>query len=191
MSEGQQGSSPLESERGRTSIKDAVVKKIAGMAAQDVDGIHMGGGASRAAGGLLSRAGGSQDHTRGISVDVGRTEAAIDLTMAIDYGRNILQTAERVRQVVSSRVEPLTGLRITELNVTISDVIFPEEGGAQSETLSLDKGEAGARTREVAETSTAARPDPSAEDSTAEIRESDEDETQRQPPPEGDERSER
>ena len=96
----------------------------------------MGGGASRAALGLLGGAAGSQDQTRGVSVEVGRTEVAIDLTMAVDYGRDILQTVNRVRDRIAARVEPLTGLRISELNVTVSDVVFPDEtdGGGRGGT---------------------------------------------------------
>lgn len=131
MSEGREGrrggGSPLESERGTTSIRKTVVQKIAGLAAQEVDGVHMGGGASRTAAGLMGgSSGGPQDRTRGVSVEVGSYEAAIDLTMAVDYGKDILQTVGRVRDRITSRVEPLTGLTITELNVTISDVIFSE-----------------------------------------------------------------
>jgi Asp23 family, cell envelope-related function len=62
-------------------------------------------------------------------------EAAIDLTMGIEYGRNILQTVEEVRSRISERVQNMTGLRVTELNVTISDIIFPEEGGKRPRAL--------------------------------------------------------
>jgi uncharacterized alkaline shock family protein YloU len=124
--------SPLESERGSTSIAEGVVSKIAGLAAREVEGIYMGGSASRAARGLLGSVPGSQDLSRGISVEVGRIETAIDVTMGIEYGRNILQLAERVRDEITERVENLTGLRVTELNVTISDVVFPgQEGGGE------------------------------------------------------------
>ena len=87
----------------------------------------MGGGASRAAGGMLESITGSQSQKRGVSVDVGQVETAIDLTMGIEYGRNILQTTGKVREKITERVESLTGLRVTELNVTINDVIFPDE----------------------------------------------------------------
>ena len=128
--EDQRQGSPLESERGTVTIEDAVVKRIAGRAANEVEGIHMGGNSSRAAGGLFGRATGSSgDETRGVSVEVGRIETAIDLTMAIDYDRNILQTVGRVREKVEERIRSLTGLRITELNVTISDVVFPNDRG--------------------------------------------------------------
>ena len=125
--EGQRFGSPLESERGSTTIEDNVVSTIAGLAAREVEGIDMGGAASRTAGGVLERVTGSQILSRGISVKVGKVETAIDVTMAVEYGRNILQLAERVRNKITERVENLTGLRVVELYVTISDIIFPEE----------------------------------------------------------------
>jgi len=126
-SEQQSGESPLQSERGATIISDTVVSTIAGMAAQEVEGVHMGGGASRTAGGVLGSLTGSESKTSGISVEVGRTETAIDLKMGIEYDRNILQAVEEVRRKITDRVETMTGLRITELNATITDITFPEK----------------------------------------------------------------
>jgi uncharacterized alkaline shock family protein YloU len=129
MSEsGQQSSeSPLLSERGATIISDTVVSSIAGMAAQEVEGVHMGGGASRTASGVLGSLTGSESKTSGISVEVGRTETAIDLKMGIEYNRNILQTVEEVRRRITERIENMTGLRVKELNATIMDITFPEK----------------------------------------------------------------
>ncbi len=124
--------SPLLSDRGVTTIKDSVVAKIAGMAAGEVDGVHMGGGASRSAGGLLEGITGSESTTRGVSVEVGSVEAAIDLKMGIDYGKNILGTVGEVRQKITERVQNITGLNVTELNVTIADVVFPEDGDGKT-----------------------------------------------------------
>ena len=124
--------SPLQSERGMTTINEGVVSKIAGVAAGEVEGVRMGGSASRTAGGILENVTGSQGQTRGVSVEVGRFETAIDLTMGIEYGSNILERVEQVRNRISQRVENITGLRVTELNVTVSDVVFPgEEGGEE------------------------------------------------------------
>jgi uncharacterized alkaline shock family protein YloU len=124
----QQTDSLLVGERGRTTISDSVVSQIAGMAAQEVDGVHMGGSASRAAGGIIGSITGSESQTRGVSVEIGTTEVAVDLTMGVEYGRNILEVVEEVRRRISERVQSLTGLRVTELNATISDIVFPEDG---------------------------------------------------------------
>jgi uncharacterized alkaline shock family protein YloU len=127
----EQSKNPLQSDRGNTTIQDTVVSKIAGIAAQEVDGVRMGGGASQSVGGVLDtitggRAGGSQ--TSGVSVEVGQEEAAIDLTMTVEYGKPIPQLAEAVRNNVTSRIESLVGLRVTEANITVQNVFFPGEG---------------------------------------------------------------
>jgi uncharacterized alkaline shock family protein YloU len=139
----QRNDSPLLSDRGATTISGSVVSTIAGMAAQEVDGVHMGGGASRTAGGVLGSITGSESSTSGISVEVGRTEAAIDLKMGIEYNKNILQTVEEVRRRITDRVQSMTGLRIKELNATITDITFPEKEerrriGSRSETTEPD-----------------------------------------------------
>jgi len=140
-----QTDSPLVGERGRTTINDSVVSQIAGMAAQEVDGVHMGGSASRAAGGILSNITGSEGQTRGVSVQVGMTEVAIDLTMGVEYGRNILEVVEEVRRRISERLQSLTGLRVTELNATISDIVFPENGGQRRRALGSGTTSSGQR----------------------------------------------
>ena len=132
----EQGQSPLQSERGSTNISDTVVQKIAGIAAHEVEKVQMGGGATAAVTGFLgsvsdavsgSSTGGGGSLTSGVSVEVGDEEAAVDLTMAIEYGVSIPQVTEGVRGNVINRVENLTGLRVTEVNIVVHDVQFPEE----------------------------------------------------------------
>ncbi len=172
--EGQRnGGNPLVSERGVTTVKNVVVQRIAGLAAQEVEGIHMGGGATRTASRLSGGRAGSQDQTRGVSVDVGRTEVAIDLNMAVDYGKDILRIVNRVRDRISARVEPLTGLKITELNVTVTDIILPkdgESGGTEDEdrTQSLSTSKPTTQRRETDRMSVGS--DPLTEDQTTELR---------------------
>jgi uncharacterized alkaline shock family protein YloU len=131
-------SSPLQTERGSTTISDSVVSKIAGIAAQEVDGIRMGSGASQAVGGILgSITGGSQ--TQGVSVEVGQEEAALDLTLTAEYGKSIPQLAEAVRRNVINRVENLVGLRVTEVNVTVSNVFFPQQEAEEQRQRELEQ----------------------------------------------------
>ena len=121
--------SQLRGGRGNTTVSDAVVAKVAGVAAQEVEKVQMGGGATAAVGGFLGSVTGSAGAglTRGVSVEVGAEEAAVDLTLAIEYGAQIPQTAQAVRRNVINRVEALTGLRVTEVNITVTDVPLPEE----------------------------------------------------------------
>ena len=134
MSE-ESGSSPLKGEMGNTTISNAVVSQIAGIAAQEVENAQMGGGASAAVGGFLqsvtgSVTGGSTsggNFSKGVSVEVGEEEAAVDLTMTVDYGQSIPRIADAARRNVINRVENLTGLRVTEVNILVSDVQVPEQ----------------------------------------------------------------
>jgi uncharacterized alkaline shock family protein YloU len=125
----------LQTDRGNTVIKDAVVKAIVGVAANELDGARTATGGARVPGdssrtvgefiGGLS--GGSDVRTRGISVEVGERETAVDLTVTVDYGRSIAQVSESIRQNVIQRVENLTGLTVNEVNITVSDVILPQQ----------------------------------------------------------------
>ena len=131
----QQGqSSPLHSDRGSTNISDTVVQKIAGIAAQEVEKVQVGGGTAAVVTGFLGSvssavrgSSGSGSPTSGVSVEVGQEEAAVALTMAIEYGVSIPQVTEAVRRNVINRIENLTGLRCTEVNIVVTDVQFPEE----------------------------------------------------------------
>ena len=134
MSEGS-GGGPLKGEMGNTTISSTVVAQIAGIAAQEVEKVQMGGGTSAAVGGFLqSVAGGvtggstsGGNYSRGVNVEVGEEEAAVDLTMTIEYGQSIPQITEAARRNVINRVESLSGLRVTEVNIAVTDVQIPEE----------------------------------------------------------------
>jgi uncharacterized alkaline shock family protein YloU len=121
----QQERTPLKTERGDITISDAVVSQVTGIAAQEVEGVQMGGGTSRVVGGVLDSVRGGSGTTRGVTVEVGEEETAIDLSLAVEYGRSIPQISEAVRTNVIRRVENLVGLRVTEVNITVNDVLFP------------------------------------------------------------------
>ncbi|MFI9047225.1 Asp23/Gls24 family envelope stress response protein [Streptomyces sp. NPDC053427] len=117
--------------RGRTSIADVVVEKIAGIAAQDVIGVHaLGSGFARSMGAVRGRvpgAGSGKSVTRGVSVEVGDVQAAIDLEIVVDYGVSIVDVSGAVRVNVISAVERMTGLEVVEVNIAVSDVKLPDE----------------------------------------------------------------
>ena len=118
--------SPLKSEMGTTTVSNSVVSQIAGIAAQEVEEAQMGGGG--AVGGLLQSVTGSSggNFSRGVTVEVGEEETAIDLAMAVAYGQSIPRVSDAVRRNVINRVENLTGLRVNEVNIQVNDVQIPE-----------------------------------------------------------------
>ncbi|WP_017587913.1 Asp23/Gls24 family envelope stress response protein [Nocardiopsis ganjiahuensis] len=116
---------------GRTDIADHVVAKIAGMAAREVRGVHrMGGGAARAFDAVRERIPGSTSTNtaaRGVSVEVGQTQTAVDINLVVEYGISIPDLAAVVRRNVTAGVERMTGLEVTEVNVTVDDIHLPDE----------------------------------------------------------------
>ena len=117
--------------RGRTTIADVVVEKIAGMAARDVRGVYaLGSGFARSMGSMRERmpgAGSGKSATRGVSVEVGELQAAIDLEIVVDYGVSITDVAGEVRENVISAVERMAGREVVEVNITVSDVKLPDD----------------------------------------------------------------
>ena len=127
------GEDVLQSGRGTTTIADAVVSKVAGLAAREVSGVHaLGGGAARAIAGVTSAVGIDQK-SQGVAVQVGETEAAVDLTIVVDYGESIPQVAEQVRDNVVKRIEGITGLRAAEVNIAVNVLYFPGEDEDQGQ----------------------------------------------------------
>ena len=127
------GQNPLQSDLGTTTIQDAVVSAIIGMAAEEVDGVASSHGGTRVPGDSSPTVGefvdnitGGASRTRGLSVDVGERQAAADITVNVEYGRSIPKVTQAVRDRVIKRVENLTGLEVTEVNIQVNDVILPE-----------------------------------------------------------------
>lgn len=130
------GDSPLVTDRGRTTIKDAVVSSIVSEALMEASGAEpevagrsasIPGDNSPTVGEFLSRVTGSSRGTRGISVEIGEREAAVDVTVSVPYGRSIPNVTKSMRDTIIQRVENMTGLRVTEVNITVKDVIVPQQ----------------------------------------------------------------
>jgi uncharacterized alkaline shock family protein YloU len=127
------GQSPLHTDLGTTTIQDSVVTAIIGTAAEEVEGVAMShggvslpGDTSPTVGEFVDNITGSASRTRGLSVDVGEQQAAADITINVEYGRPIPKVTQAVRKRVIERVENLTGLKVTEVNIQVNDVILPE-----------------------------------------------------------------
>lgn len=116
----------LSTEQGTTTIADTVVSKIAAIAAREVDGVaELGGSIAGAIGSVVGRIRGKENQTAGVGVEVGATQAAVDLSMRVQYPASIHQVADAVRQNVIDRIESMTGLSVVEVNIAVVDLVFP------------------------------------------------------------------
>jgi uncharacterized alkaline shock family protein YloU len=119
---------PLATDDGQISVAEGVVQKIAGKACREIAGVHsMGTSGARAFGSIRERIPGSSgpNFSQGVGVEVGETEAAIDLDIVVEYGVPIADLGRSIQRNVKQAVERMTGLRVVEVNVAVDDVYLP------------------------------------------------------------------
>lgn len=135
-SPGRSGAGTAPETRGRTTMADSVVEKITALATREVPGIHsLGAGMTRAMGAVRDKVpGGGTNATRGVKVEVGERQTAVDLDVVVEYGAAIPDVASDVRTNVISAVERMTGLEVVEVNIAVDDVHLPDDEDDQEET---------------------------------------------------------
>lgn len=120
----------MATDDGQISVAESVVQKIAGKACREMGGVHaMGTSGTRAFGSLRERIPGSSgpNYSQGVGVEVGETEAAIDLDIVVEYGVSIAELGRSIQRNVKQAVERMTGLRVVEVNVAVDDVYLPTD----------------------------------------------------------------
>jgi len=109
---------------GRIEIAPEVIEVITGLAASEVEGVaHMSGGF---VGDIAERLG-RKNLAKGVKVEVGKKEAAVDVYLIVEYGYKIPEVARNIQDNVRNAIENMTGLRVVEVNVHIVDVEFKNE----------------------------------------------------------------
>lgn len=131
-----------QTELGKIQIAPEVISVIAGLAASEVEGVSpLGGGF---VGELAERFGRKKNPSKGVAVEVGQKEVAVDLSVMVEYGYSIPRIAAQIQENVKTAIENMTGLSVVEVNVHVQDIRFhslsevglPEEKG-QERTLKV------------------------------------------------------
>lgn len=113
-----------KTELGRIEIAPEVIEVITGLAAAEVEGVaHMSGGF---VGDIAERLG-RKNLAKGVKVEVGKKEAAVDVYIIVKYGYKIPEVARNIQENVQNAIETMTGLKVIEVNVHIVDVEFRTE----------------------------------------------------------------
>ncbi|HKM40014.1 MAG TPA: Asp23/Gls24 family envelope stress response protein [bacterium] len=108
-----------ESDLGSVKIADEVVAIIAGLAATEVSGIAgMSGGLAGGIAEMLGR----KNLTKGVKVEVGERQTAVDLFVIVEYGAKIPEVAWHAQEDVKKAIESMTGLDVVEVNVHVQGV---------------------------------------------------------------------
>lgn len=130
---------PLQTDHGTTTIEENVVAKIAGMAARQVPGVYgMGNAVRRAFSAVTDRIPNAQTNVAGgISVQKGETQAAVEVTVVVEYGVSIVEVSDAIRRNIIEQIEGTTGLEVVEVNINVTDVHLPDDDSGSSEAADL------------------------------------------------------
>lgn len=118
---------PLVTSRGTTSIASGVVEKVSRRAAAEVEGVS--GVTSSGIRGLIDLVHPPSPAEAGVdaTADVGKETAAIDLSIRTRYPLPAARVAEEVRRHVMRRVQEMTGLVVTEVNVEVPEFLLDRD----------------------------------------------------------------
>ncbi|AUO14301.1 Asp23/Gls24 family envelope stress response protein [Priestia megaterium] len=113
------------------TFEDQVIKKIAGIAANEIKGIlSMSGGFMS---GLTDRFRSTEDITKGINAEVGEKQVALDLKVIVEYGKNVPAIFSETVNNVKKSVHEMTGLEVVEVNMHVEDVMTRSEFEAKTD----------------------------------------------------------
>ena len=108
----------------KIKIADEVIATITGIAASQVDNVvSMSGSLGDGIAGML----GKKSPTKGIKVEVGEKEVALDLSIVVKYGCRIHLVAKEIQDKVRNVVEEMTGMSVAEVNINVLGVHLEKE----------------------------------------------------------------
>ncbi|MBN2799985.1 MAG: Asp23/Gls24 family envelope stress response protein [Deltaproteobacteria bacterium] len=118
-----------QSEKGKVTIADHVVAKIAGLAVREVEGVRglLPVGTGQVITNLANSIRGGDSRDLGVRVEVGKVECAVDVRIVLEYGASIPKVADAIRVSVGNRIKSMTGLVCKEINVEVVDLWFAED----------------------------------------------------------------
>ncbi len=116
------------------TYNNEVVAIIAGLAANEVEGIA---GMCTVSGSIMSK---NRNVTKGVKVEVGTEEVAVDLYVIVEYGIPIQRAAADAQENVRKAIESMTGLHVVRVDVHVQSVSFEQDkkalqAGAQQAAL--------------------------------------------------------
>lgn len=108
---------------GEVQIAEEVVTIIAALAATEVKGVMSVGG--NITNELVSKLG-AKNLSKGVKLTVLDNVVTVDLTLNIEFGRNLLETSKKVQERVKTSIESMTGLEVADVNIHIASVVETE-----------------------------------------------------------------
>ena len=139
------------------TYNNEVVAIIAGLAANEVEGIA---GMCSVSGSLMSK---NRNVTKGVKVEVGSEEVAVDLYVIVEYGIPIQRAAADAQENVRKAIESMTGLHVVRVDVHVQSVSFEQDKKALQagvQNAALAAGEIEQETEKKPEKKAEKKPEP-------------------------------
>src|SRR5690606_9550757 len=70
---------------------------------------------------------GMKNLSKGVKVEIGEKEAAIDLYIIVEYGVRVPEVAWKIQENVKKTVETMTGLDVVEVNIHVQGIDFEKQ----------------------------------------------------------------
>lgn len=119
-----------KAEGGKIVFATDVIATIAALAAADVKGVAgMSGGVVEGITQMLGR----KNLTKGVKVEVGTEEVAVDVSVVIQYGFRIQDVCAEIQNAIRNAIETMTGLRVVEVNIFVQSITFENQTAVPEE----------------------------------------------------------
>lgn len=113
-----------ETKGGKVTFASEVIAIIASLAAGEVKGLASMSGSTFEG---ITEKFGRKSYTKGVKVEVGNEEAAVDLFVVVKYGYRIHDVCTEIQNAVKNAIETMTGLRVVEVNVNVTGIQLEKE----------------------------------------------------------------
>ncbi len=121
-----------ENPDGSVSFATGVVETIAGLAAQEVEGVASTASVSTGLADMFTRKS-TRNFTKGVRVDINGGTVAVDVTIVVEYGSPIPDVAKSIQENVKKAIETMSGLDVRNVDVHVQAVSFERENRAAQE----------------------------------------------------------
>ena len=121
-----------ENPDGSVSFATGVVETIAGLAAQEVEGVASMASVSTGFADMFTRKS-TRNLTKGVRVDIDGGTVAVDVTIVVEYGSPIPDVARSIQENVKKAIETMSGLDVRNVDVHVQAVSFEREHRAAQE----------------------------------------------------------
>ncbi|MCQ2437304.1 MAG: Asp23/Gls24 family envelope stress response protein [Clostridia bacterium] len=121
-----------ETQNGTVSFATDVVATIAGLAANEVDGVNSMTAASTGLADMFGRKE-KRNLTKGVRIEMVENRVRATISIVVDYGFPVPKVAAALQENVKKAIETMAGLEVSAVDVHVTGISFEREQQAAKE----------------------------------------------------------